>query len=97
MGAHVLHGLRPAINVEPAPPAAGAARLLLGGVALVGKVLVVVVVMVVLVVVLVVVVVSVVVLVEIVLEMGWTAAALRAYAGERTLIRPAHRLLHDFG
>ena len=37
-----------------------------------------------------VVVVSVVVLVEIVLEMGWTAAALRAYAGERTLIRPAH-------
>tara|TARA_B100000795_G_scaffold236259_1_gene196306 strand:+ start:39 stop:188 length:150 start_codon:yes stop_codon:yes gene_type:complete len=49
------------------------------------------------VVVLMVVVVSVVVLVEIVLEMGWTAAALRAYAGERTLIRPAHRLLHDFG
>ena len=41
-------------------------------------------------VVLMVVVVSVVVLVEIVLEMGWTAAALRAYAGERTLIRPAH-------
>ena len=28
---------------------------------------------------------------------GWVAAALRAYAGERTLIRPAHHLLHDFG
>ena len=42
-------------------------------------------------------VVSVVVMVEIVLEMGSTAAALRAYAGERTLIRPAHHLLHDFG
>ena len=27
----------------------------------------------------------------------WTAAALRAYAGERTVIRPAHHLLHDFG
>ena len=52
---------------------------------------------VVVVVVLMVVVVSAVVLVEIVLEMGWTAAALRAYTGERTLIRPAHRLLHDFG
>ena len=36
-----------------------------------------------------VVVVSVVVLVEIVLEMGWAAAALRAYTGGRTLIRPA--------
>ena len=48
-------------------------------------------------VVLMVVVVSVVVLVEIAFEMGWAAAALRAYAGERTLIRPAHRLLHDFG
>ena len=48
-------------------------------------------------VVLMVVVVSVVVLVEIVLEMGWTAAALRASTGERTLIRPAHRLLRDFG
>ena len=45
----------------------------------------------------VVVVVSVVVLVELVLGMGWTAAALRASTGERTLIRPAHRLLHDFG
>ena len=28
---------------------------------------------------------------------GVEAAALRAYAGERTLIRPAHHLLHDFG
>ena len=27
----------------------------------------------------------------------WVGAALRAYAGERTLIRPAHHLLHDFG
>ena len=27
----------------------------------------------------------------------WVGAALRAYAGERTLIRPAHRLLRDFG
>ena len=53
--------------------------------------------MVVVVVVLMVVVVSVVVLVEIVLVMGWTAAALRASTGERTLIRPAHRLLRDFG
>ena len=52
---------------------------------------------VVVVVVLMVVVVSVVVLVEIVLGMGWTAAALRASTGERTLIRPAHRLLRDFG
>ena len=42
--------------------------------------------MVVVVVELTVVVVSVVVLVEIVLVMGWTAAALRAYVGERTLI-----------
>ena len=53
--------------------------------------------MVVVVVVLPVAVVSVVVMVEIVLEMGSTSAALRAYAGERTLIRPAHHLLHDFG
>ena len=43
--------------------------------------------MVVVVLVLLVVVVSVVVLVEVVLEMGWTAAALRAYTGERTLVR----------
>ena len=53
--------------------------------------------MVVVVVVLAVVVVSVVVMVEIVLEMGSISAALRAYAGEGTLIRPAHHLLHDFG
>ena len=56
-----------------------------------------VVVVVVVVVVLAVAVVSVVVMVEIVLEMGSISAALRAYAGEGTLIRPAHHLLHDFG